>query len=221
VRQRAMALISIAHPDHRAELLARAKQRHYVFAEELEPRSSYTTAHEKAIATVAGDLLLRPIRETDEDRVHDLFYNLSPDTVYKRWMSVSPPMHHRDLLRYLRVDDVDHVAIVAETRGTETEPELVGVARYHTDPATGRADVAIVVRDDWQNKGVGTAMLEHLADIADRNGIAGFTASVLATNSAMLHLFRKVWRSATASLDGTVCTIDMPLQRGGPTAARA
>jgi RimJ/RimL family protein N-acetyltransferase len=193
--------------------LARAKQRRYVFAEELQPRTSYRTDHEKRITTGGGDLLLRPIRETDEDRVHDLFYELSPDTVYKRWQTVAPAMHHRDLMRYLEVDDVDHVAIVAETRPTQTEPELVGVARYHTEPATGMADVAIVIRDDWQNKGVGTAMLEHLADIGERNGIAGFTATVLATNAAMMHVFRKVWRKATARLDGNVCTVEMPLSR--------
>jgi acyl-CoA hydrolase/RimJ/RimL family protein N-acetyltransferase len=211
IRQRALALISIAHPDHRAELLTQAKRRHYVFADQIEPRSSYARAHEERISSPRGDLLLRPIRETDEDRVQELFYSLSPETVYKRWLTVTPAMHHRDLMRYLDVDDVDHVALVAETQPHDTEPELIGVARYNADAITRQADVAIVIRDDWQNNGVGTAMLEQLVEIAEQNGVVGITGSVLATNASMLHVFRKVRGGTEMTREGSLCTIEMPL----------
>ena len=215
VRQRAMALISIAHPDHRTELLDAAKQRHYVFPDQITPRDTVRSEDEKTTETEDGrSLLLRPVRETDEDDVQRLFYSLSPDTIRLQWPDAAPAMHHRDLMRYLELDDLDHVALVAETVPTDEatrDPELVGLARYHTNPADGFAEVAIVIRDDWQRRGLGTALLEHLADIAERNGIPGFTAKMVPTNVEGLQLFRRLRRSARATLDGHLVEVRVPL----------
>jgi GNAT superfamily N-acetyltransferase len=77
--------------------------------------------------------------------------------------------------------------VVTTTSGTE----VVGLARYDVDPATRLADVAFVVADAWQNKGIGTALMTRLAEIGRARGVAGFTADVLATNSRMLDVFNR------------------------------
>ena len=215
VRRRAMALISIAHPDHRAELLDAAKQRHYVFPDQITPRGSVRPEDEKSITTEDGrEVRLRPVRETDEDDIQRLYYSLSPETVQQQWPDAMPAMHHRNLMRYLELDDLDHVALVAETvepADGEHVSELVGLARYHTNPAHGFADVAIVIRDDWQRLGLGTELLEHLADIAERNGIPGFCARMVPHNVEGLQLFRRLRRSARATLDGKHVEVRVPL----------
>lgn len=217
IRERAMALISIAHPDFRPELLSAAKARRYVFVDELAPRRSYARWHEKHIQTRRGDrVLLRPIRETDEPKMSDLFYSLSQETIHRRWLAGVSRMPHKELRRYLRVDDRENVAIVVETGSPDTEPELLGVGRYHVAPATGYADVAFVIRDDWQGQGLGTALFSHLIDIARQNGIPGFTADVLATNNAMLHVFHRAGLRIQSKLDGSTYRLKMTFPSGVP-----
>ena len=67
--------------------------------------------------------------------------------------------------------------------------DIIAIGRYYLDQKTNRAEVAFVVRDDWQNHGIGTFLLKHLATIARRNGIRGFTAEVLRENRAMQPVF--------------------------------
>jgi acyl-CoA hydrolase/GNAT superfamily N-acetyltransferase len=220
IRERAMALVSIAHPDFRSELLNGAKRRRYVFADQLEPRPSYPEKYEKSVTTTRGvEVLLRPIRETDEAKMSDLFYNFSQETVHKRWLIGVPQMPHKDLLYYLRVDDTKNVAIVIEMQPEASEPELLGVGRYHMDPATGYAEVAFVIRDDWQGQGLGTALLTHLVNIAGQNGIAGFTADVLATNHAMLRVFHKAGLDVRSRLDGSTYSLKIPFVQHGEDGA--
>lgn len=214
IRERTMALLSIAHPDYRADLLNAAKQRRYVFADQFAPRARYPEHYQREVTTRRGDMvLLRPVRETDEAKMTDLFYNFSEETVYRRWMTVLPRIPRAHLLRYLRVDDIENVAIVIETQPEDTEPELLGVGRYHVVPETGYADCAFVVRDDWQGQGLGTALFMHLLGIARENGIRGFTAEVLATNGAMLRVFQKAGLPLESRFDGSMCSLKMPLVR--------
>jgi acyl-CoA hydrolase/GNAT superfamily N-acetyltransferase len=214
VRERAMELITIAHPDFRAELLAAAKERRFVFGDQLEPRQTYAREHERIFETTEGaKVLFRPIREKDERRMQDLFYSFSDETVYQRWMGAQPRMPRSRLQRYLKVDDTQNVAIVVQTLDERVEPELLGVARYHADD-TGFADVAFVVRDDWQGKGLGTALFRHLIEIAQQNGIRGFTADVLATNTHMMRVFHSGGLDVSGQLEGNVYHLSMPFENG-------
>ena len=211
IRERALALISIAHPDFRAELLASAKARHYVFSDQRAPRTTYSEDHEKWVQTKRGKaVLIRPVREIDDQKLSDLFYAYSKETVYRRWLAGVPRMPHQELLRYLKVDDQQNVALVVELRADGAESELLGVGRYHADPATNFADVALVVRDDWQRTGVGSALLAQLIEIAKRNGISGFTADVLATNTAMMHVFHASGLKVESQRDSNVYALRMP-----------
>ncbi len=214
IRERTNALIAIAHPDFRAELLSLAKAQRYVFADQPAPRTTYRWQHELRFQARNGaELLLRPIREIDEQRMRDLFYSLSESTVYKRWFRVVPRLLRADLLGYLDVDDRDNVAIIAETQTEDSEPEIVAVGRYHNDRASNYAEVAFEVRDDWQRQGIGTALLRHLIEIAKQSGIDGLTAEVLATNTEMMRVFHRSGLEVSSILSGQGYEVTMPFGR--------
>jgi RimJ/RimL family protein N-acetyltransferase len=212
IRDRAMALISIAHPSFRAELLAAGKQRHYVFMDQITSELSYPKKYEKRIETEGLlPVLMRPIRLTDEAKLSRLFYSLSESTIYRRWHHGRKQLLHRDMMRLLEVDYTQNMAVVIEAEPDDKESMIIGVGRYHTDPATNYAETAFVIRDDWQGHGLGATLLQHLIDIARENAIAGFTAEVLAENQAMRHVFHKSGLEIQSQLDGGVYSLTMDL----------
>jgi len=192
IRQRARALISIAHPDFRAELLAAAKDRHYVFTYELPPRASYPKGAEKELTRIgAHKVFLRPVRPTDEDKLSFFFYSLSETTVYKRYLHVTRRFSGKQLSEMVNVDYKNNMTLVLVTQETGSESQIQGLAQYFEDPETGFAEVAFMVADAWQGKGLGGDMMHRLMELAKGNGIKGFTASLLETNHSMLRLFHK------------------------------
>ena len=214
-----MALISIAHPDFRTELLDAGKERHYVFMDQITSEFGFTRKYDEKIE-IEGlpPMLMRPIRLTDETKMSHLFYNLSDATVYKRWHHGLKQLPHRDILRLLEVDYTKNMAVVIEAEPDDEESRIVGVGRYHTDPATNYAETAFVIRDDWQGHGLGTALLQHVIDIARENGVAGFTAEVLGENRGMRHVFHKSGLEIQSQLNGGVysLTIDLsPVEKKG------
>jgi acyl-CoA hydrolase/GNAT superfamily N-acetyltransferase len=193
-RQRALALIGIAHPDYRNELLAFAKERHYVLQDQEIPppgTAAYPQDWETTCTVAGGEtLLVRPIKPTDDDPMLEFFYSLSEDTVYHRFFRPLKLMPRRELKHFVIVDYRDRMAFVAISRTGERE-QIVGVGRYERDPATNLAECALVVQDAWQRRGIGSFMLLHLIRIAMINGIEGFTGLVLTGNYRMLNLIQK------------------------------
>ncbi len=220
IRERALALISIAHPDFRSDLLDATKARRYVFPDQIAPRAPYPHQYEKKIVTSKGKpALLRPIRIIDEQKMTDFFYSLSDRTIYRRWMHVIARMPHEDVLYYLDVDYTSSMGIVVEVQVEGKESELVGVGRYYVDSRTNYAEAAVVVRDDWQGQGLGTQLLGHLLQIARERGVAGFTAEVLSENRAMLHIFHKYGLDVQSVLQDGVYSVKMPFHRDEKWAA--
>ena len=218
IRERAVALIAIAHPDFRSNLLEAAKERHYVFVDQLEPAGKYPREHERTIHAKNGTTVqMRPIRATDEARLTELFYKVSDSTLYKRFMRVLSRVSHTERQYYLDVDYRSNMALVLETTARGKEPEFAGVAQYFLDPATRMADVAFMVRDDWQGQGLGTQLFEHLRSVAEQHEIKGFTADVLSSNRAMIHVFHRSGLEVQSTLDGEVYRLVMPFP--GPAEA--
>ena len=132
-------------------------------------------------------LRIRPVLPEDEARLVTLYGRLSPETAYQRFFGVMkrlPPdwAHH-----FANVDYRTRMALVAE-RSLEWRPELIGVARYEPSDEEDTAEVALVVQDYWQGKGLGASLLRGILRAAEANGIRRFCAYVLADNSHMLHL---------------------------------
>lgn len=210
VRQRAMALIEIAHPDHRPELLARAKARRYVFANQMSPRAvcPHTVSRFRA-ANV--ELELRPLRMSDEGTLQDMFYRLSDNSIYQRFLQFRRRHPHDEMQKLVDLDYDASMALVVSL--CEAPHEIVAMARYDVDPATAFADIAFVVRDDWQRRGLGSLLLGQMIELARARGLSGFTADVLATNSGMLRVFQKSGYDVTTRLDSGVYEVRLSFLR--------
>ncbi len=194
VAERAMALISIAHPDYRAQLIKDAVEYKYLRADLVGLAGRINVrppAFKSAYVLHDGTQVnFRHINPTDEARIKDLFYALSQETVYYRFLSRMKTLPEKQAQNFTYVDHRTEVALV----GTLTEAQgevIIAVGRYYLDPKTNRAEVAFTVRDQWQNKGIGTYLLKQLIQLARRNGIQGFTAEVLKENKSMQAVFHK------------------------------
>jgi acetyl coenzyme A synthetase (ADP forming)-like protein len=126
-------------------------------------------------------LHLRPIQPDDEERLLALFYRLSPHTVYLRFHHVMSHLPREEARRFCTVDYDDTFALVA-TLGQDIEEKIIAVGRYARLPKREAAELALVVEDMHQGKGIGTHLLEQIAGIAREKGITRFEAEVLAEN---------------------------------------
>jgi acyl-CoA hydrolase/GNAT superfamily N-acetyltransferase len=215
IRERAVALTAIAHPDFRRELLADAKARHYVFSDQLEPRGCYPREIERRVTARTGEtLLLRPIRPTDEAKLVGLFYEMSGDALYKRFMRVVKHVAHEERQYFLDVDYADNMAVVLATSDPRTEPRIVAIAQYFRQPGADSAEVGFIVEDAWQGKGLGRILVDEMIRLARQNGIRTLTANVLASNQSMLHLFRQAGVEMSTAMEGNVVRVEMGLGNG-------
>jgi len=131
---------------------------------------------------------LREVRSTDKDALASGFARLSPESRYRRFFSSLDHLSAADLAYLTEVDHHDHEAVIA----FDPDGGTVGVARYVRGAEPDTAEVAVVVVDDWQGKGVGTALLERLTERAAENGIGQFVALILQENAEAIELFRSI-----------------------------
>ena len=132
-------------------------------------------------------LRMRPIRAEDKDTLAAGFERLSPESRYRRFFAPLARLNKTDLRYLTEVDHRDHEAIIAFVAGTG---EAVGVARYVRSEDPTVAEVAVTIVDDWQHRGVATALLEQLVRRAREEGVSQFLALVLEENDAAVELFR-------------------------------
>jgi acyl-CoA hydrolase/GNAT superfamily N-acetyltransferase len=212
VPERAMALITIAHPDFREELLAKAVEYKWVRPEMADVEGRLFVGPKELRTTMLLDdgtlISFRAMNPTDEPGTRDLFYSLSQETVYYRYMSHMKRIPRKQLQNFVYVDHRNEVAIVGTLPEAWGE-EIIAIGRYYLDQKTNRAEVAFVVRDDWQDRGIGTFILKHLVNIAKRSGIAGFTAEVLRDNKAMQNVFNHSGLKVRSKLSEGVYHFDM------------
>jgi acyl-CoA synthetase (NDP forming)/GNAT superfamily N-acetyltransferase len=149
---------------------------------------------------------VRPITPDDADRLVAFHALLSPETIYFRFFAPYPELTERDIERFTTVDNDNRVALVA----TEDD-ELIAVARY--DRLDSRdAEVAFVVRDDHQSRGLGAVLLEHLAAAAWERGVRRFVAEVLPNNRRMLATFREAGYAVSQRMEDGVFHVRFDLE---------
>lgn len=194
IRERAMALIAIAHPKFRPWLSEEAKKAGLIYTDQIfvtGPGGTYPEELETYRKTRSGlEILFRPLKITDESLYQDFLHHLSNQSLYRRFISKRQDMPHERIQHYVAVDYTQEMAIAAVI-GEPPRERIVGVGRYYIDPERQMAEVAFAVIDDYQNKGIGTELLSYLTYLAKRQGLQGFTADVLVQNEPMLHLFEK------------------------------
>lgn len=164
-------------------------------------------------------VVVRPIEPADHDRLLDAFARLSDESRYRRFFA---PIHQlpEDTVRYLTdVDHRDHEALIALGK----QGEMVGVARY-VRPAAGSevAEAAITVSDAWQGRGLGSQLLQRLADRARQEGVRRFTALVKVENPAAVRVLRELGPSElTREGDEFTLLIELPERGVGTKLTRA
>ena len=212
VQERAMALITIAHPDFREELLSKAVEYKWVRPEMADVEGRLFVGPKEARTTMLLDdgtlVSFRSMQPTDEKETKDLFYSLSQETVYYRYMSHMKRIPRKQLQNFVYVDHRTEVAVVGTVPEAHGE-DIIAIGRYYLDQKTNRAEVAFVVRDDWQRQGIGGFIMKHLGTIAKRNGISGFTAEVMRDNKAMQAVINHSGMKVRSSLNDGVFHFEM------------
>jgi acyl-CoA synthetase (NDP forming)/RimJ/RimL family protein N-acetyltransferase len=142
---------------------------------------------------------LRPIRPDDADRLVEFYGRVSDDSKYFRFFAPYPTLSPRDVETFTQVDHTDRVALIVLIGD-----EMIAVGRYERIDA-GQAEVAFLVEDDHQGRGVGSVLLEHLAQAARERGIGRFVAEVLPHNHKMITVFSEAGYTIASRLtDGIV-----------------
>lgn len=215
IYQRVMELAQIAHPKFRDELIDEAKKHHYIFSDQLPPQQEdliFLEDYKSSLRLKSGETLeFRPLLPSDEFAFRNFFYSLKAESIYYRFF------YHRNLFphstiqeEWANVDYRKNMSIIGLTsRGGHKD--IMAIASY-AQAEEGRAEVAFVVRDDFQGKGVASHLLGVLEKIARENDYKGFTASVLWENKAMLHVFRKRYPNMEVKGTGREVVIDMDFE---------
>ncbi len=162
---------------------------------------------------------IRAIRPEDKRHFLDAFHSLSKETVYFRFFELKEELTEKELAYLTDVDFVDHVALVA-ILGSSGNEQGAGVARYVIDRDTDplRAEAAFAVVDEHQQRGIGTQLLYHLADVARSAGVEEFTGEVLGENLKMMEVFFHSGFDIHRNVESGVIHVSFPIgsEGGGP-----
>jgi acyl-CoA hydrolase/RimJ/RimL family protein N-acetyltransferase len=195
VRERAMALIGIAHPKYRPWLIEEAKKRNLIYRDQafIPGKAGEYPEHLEARRTTrtGATVLFRPVRISDEPRLKDFFYSVSQRSMQRRFLSERWDMPHERLQEFVIIDYTKQMVILAVV-GEAEEEKVVGMGQYAIEAAKHTAELAFMVVDEYQNKGIGWELVNYMTFLAKREGLLGFTAEVLAENRPMLHLLEKM-----------------------------
>lgn len=150
---------------------------------------------------------LRPIRPTDAPRERAFLEGLTQATLYLRFHGAKKAVTDEEIEHFTNVDYEDRMALVAEQGD-----DIIAIGRYDRIPeSVGSAEVAFVVADAHQGRGIGTLLLEHLAAIANSNRIECFVAYVLPENTAMRNVFQDAGFASESTLEEGEVRFTIPL----------
>ncbi len=205
IYQRVMELAQIAHPKFREELIDVAREKHYIFSDQLPPSRDdllFIEGYKSTLALPTGKSIeFRPLLPSDEFSYRNFFYSLQERTIYYRFFYKMRNFTHSVVQeQWASVDYRKNMSIIGLIQ-TGGHKEIVAIGTY-AEEETQRAEVAFVVREDCQGMRIGSYLLEELEKIAKENDYTGFTATVLSENSAMIRVFKKRYPHATTVAGG-------------------
>ena len=206
LQERAMAMISIAHPDFRDELLFEAKKMGLLSTERTLSKSAYGIYPIKLEETreINGDLItIRPAKPVDERRIQEHFYNQDKSDIYSRFFHARTRFVRDDLERMFQIDYIKNLTLLAVV-GEFGFGKVVAVGEYLLDQAGNIAEIAFSVSRDWQGKGLGKILMRKLCEAARENEISGLTAYTMPGNQGMIKLFKSLPYSISTIYDGEV-----------------
>jgi acyl-CoA hydrolase/GNAT superfamily N-acetyltransferase len=216
LRERAQAIIEIAHPEDRTELVQQAKEKRILFEDQiyLAECARLYPADIAAKQTFKGgiEVKFRAIKPSDEEEMRRLFYRFSDEAVYYRYFSSLKTMPHARMQEYVNVDCNRAMSIVGLV-GETGEEHIIAEARYIKDQRRPYAEAAFVVDEKYQGLGIATFLYKMLIRIAKERGIQGFMADVLASNKSMMKVFEKGDLPVKASLEQGVFQLTIDFDR--------
>ena len=209
IRERVLSLIAIAHPKFRNELLEAAKKMHYVFEDQVpfQVQGTYFATEYECQEMFKGpegdvNVQFRLIRPDDADRIKELFYDLSEESIYFRFLTPLRSLRRQTLQDFYNVDqdrDISIVAVISTDIEGEVE-EIIGAGRYLLDRSKNEAEFALLVEDEHQGLGVGTFLLNHLMRIAKSKGVKRFIAYVHPQNQKMVRFIHRTGKVVESHL---------------------
>lgn len=218
VRERAQALIDIAHPDDRADLIRKAKKANILYSDQIYLSDSGSLYPEKQVYThtFKGALTVkfRAIKPSDEEEMRKLFYRFSDTSVYYRYFSPIKTMPHRKMQEYVNIDYRRIMSLVGTIDLSGTE-QIIAEGRYVRHHNLPVADVAFVVDENYQGRGIASFLFEILIRTAREQGIEWFTADVIADNKAMLKVFEKAPFPIRAVMESGIYNLTIPFTDPG------
>ncbi len=165
-------------------------------------------------------LRMRPLRQTDREGLVALFNRCSPETIRYRFLRMVTSLPDSQLDQLTAADGQSHVALVI-TQGENSDEKIVAVGRYFVlEKHPTVAEVSFLVEDAMQRKGIGSILLDALAEVARDHGIKRFAADVLADNRLMLSVFRKAGYALTSNISYGVTHLEFPISRSEVAEAR-
>jgi acyl-CoA hydrolase/GNAT superfamily N-acetyltransferase len=195
IYQRVMEMTQIAHPKFRDKLIEFAKSRHYIFPDQLPPiqddlifiedyKSTYKLKNNKTLE-------IRPILPSDEFSYRNFFYSLQDKTIYSRFFYRMKAFSHAVIQQHwASVDYKKNLSLIGLViHGGHKE--IIAIGSYAATEEKDIAEIAFVVKEDYQNMGIASYLMRQLENIAKRNYYKGFEATVLKENDAMLRAFKK------------------------------
>lgn len=213
IRERAQALIDIAHPDDRQKLMDDAKAKHILFSNQIfiaESARLYpmevATEHEMKNGL---QVRLRPIKPSDEEAMRRFFYRFSKKSVYSRFFFPISTMPHDKMQAYVNIDYRDEMSVVALINEPGQEI-IIAEARYARDERNNFGDLGFFVDEKYQGMGLAQYLYSMLLRLAKERGLKGFTAEVLQENTGMIKVFEKGGLPVEALLKDGVYKLRIP-----------
>jgi GNAT superfamily N-acetyltransferase len=203
VYQRVMELAQIAHPDFRSTLIKEAKQRRYIFKDQIPPSVDdllFLENYKSTYLLKTGKFVsFRALLPSDEFDYRNFFYSLEKETIYRRFFFHMELFTHEVVQKeWSNIDYRKNITLIGRNQ-KGAHKEIIAVGSYAEGSPT-IAEIAFVVREDFQSMGIASYLLETLEKIAISNGYKRFCASVLEGNSAMIQVFTKRYPNAKVTL---------------------
>ena len=213
VRERAQALIDIAHPDDRAGLVVEAKRKKILYEDQIfliESAHLYPTGIQFR-KTFKDDtqIRFRALKPSDEENMRQFFYRLSNKSVEYRFFYPIKTMFHSDIQEYVNIDYRYSLSLI----GCVDHPDydrIIAEARFdRLSLKTPYAELSFMVDEQYQNTGIGTCLCETLTQLAKERQLIGFTADLLIKNKKMRRVFEKMGWTIKSRRSGRIERLTM------------
>ena len=216
LQERAMAMISIAHPDFREVLFNKAKQHGLLSEKRTLAESIHGVYPRKLEETLTIDrelVTIRPAKPVDSRRIQEHFYTLEKNDVVSRFFHEKTRFLTKEIDGVSQVDYIKDLTIIAIV-GEFGFGKVVAVGEYLLEPQHNIAEVAFSVNREWQGKKLGKIIMRKLSEAARENGLSGFIAYTAPTNRGMVRLFKTLPYETKTTLEDDMlkltCRFDSP-----------